>query len=118
MAGAVIGAGIGLWFAPRSGLEMREQLSDSAKAMGKAVNDTVDDLAARGREAYERVRDIAARASEEIARAGEQLDRVSSETARSINQGINKGLSMTNDAMAAASSGQARRPNGHAADVG
>ena len=54
LAGGLIGAGLALWFAPRSGSELREQLADSARTMGKAVTNTVDEFTERGRDAHGR----------------------------------------------------------------
>ena len=74
-AGAVIGAGLGLWFAPKAGPEMREQLADTAKAGGPRVSKTVNDLADRGREVFDRARDV-------MNTAGEQATQVASEASR------------------------------------
>ena len=51
LAGAVIGTGLGLLFAPRRGSELREQFADSATNVSRALSKTVDDLAETGREA-------------------------------------------------------------------
>ena len=64
-AGAVIGAGLGLWFAPKSGVEMREQLTGTAKDMGERMGKTVNDLADRGREYFDRAREVMNTASEQ-----------------------------------------------------
>ncbi len=69
LAGAVIGSGLGLLFAPRKGSELREQVADSATSVGKAVSRTVDELTDRGRDVYARARDV-------VARAGDEIDRV------------------------------------------
>ena len=61
LAGAVIGAGVGLLCAPRKGSELREQVSDAASNFGKAVSKTADDVMQRGRTFYDRARDVAAR---------------------------------------------------------
>jgi len=82
---------------PRPGVELRGQISDSAKAVGKTVSDTVDGLAERGREVYDRARDVAAR-------AGREFDRVTTQTAKTAD----RGMGMAND-MANAATGQARR---------
>jgi gas vesicle protein len=55
-AGAVIGAGLGLWFAPKAGSEMREQLAGTAKDLGQRAGKTVNELADRGREVFDRAR--------------------------------------------------------------
>ena len=66
---AMIGAGLGLLFAPRSGTELRGQIADSATSAGKAVTDTyrqagdvvkktVADVTMRGQQAYDRAREL------------------------------------------------------------
>ncbi len=79
-AGAVIGAGIGLWFAPKSGVEMREQLTDSARDVGQRVSKTVTDFGERGREMFDRARDVASTASD-------QVDKVAADASKAIERG-------------------------------
>ena len=59
LAGTVIGAGLGLLFAPRTGTETRHGLSERAGELGKTAaegyrraNETVSDLADKARRAY------------------------------------------------------------------
>jgi gas vesicle protein len=61
LAGAVIGAGVGMLCAPRKGSELRGQVSDAASNFGKTVSKTADDVMQRGRNLYDRARDVAAR---------------------------------------------------------
>lgn len=63
LAGTVLGAGLGMLFAPRSGSEMRHQLSEQAGRLRATANDTytqatekVGHLVDRGRVAYDRAR--------------------------------------------------------------
>jgi gas vesicle protein len=63
LAGTVLGAGLGMLFAPRAGSELRSQLSDSAGRWRNTasdayqqVSDKVTHFAERGREAYDRAR--------------------------------------------------------------
>ena len=79
-AGAVVGAGLALWFAPKSGVEMREQLTDSARDMGQRVSKGVSDLGERGREMFDRARDVAAT-------AGDQIDKVAADASKAIDRG-------------------------------
>jgi gas vesicle protein len=74
-AGAVIGAGLGLWFAPKAGEEMREQLTDSAKEFGQKASKTVNDLADRGREVFDRAREV-------MTTAGDQFTHVAGEASK------------------------------------
>lgn len=63
LAGTVLGAGLGMLFAPRAGSELRSQLSDSAGRWRNTANDAyqqasekVTQFVDRGREAYEKAR--------------------------------------------------------------
>ena len=75
IAGAVIGAGFGMLFAPRSGAEMRERLSDEANEFAstasrqyKKAATTVNDLAEKGRGIYGSAREAVKRGAEEAQR--------------------------------------------------
>jgi len=63
LAGTVLGAGLGMLFAPKSGAELRSQLGDQAGRLRDMANDTysqasdkVGQMVDRGREAYDRAR--------------------------------------------------------------
>lgn len=63
LAGTVLGAGLGMLFAPRAGNELRNQLSEQAGRLRNTANDTyhqasekVSQMVDRGREAYDRAR--------------------------------------------------------------
>ena len=63
LAGTVLGAGLGMLFAPRAGNELRSQLSEQANRLRSQANDTyhqasekVSQMVDRGREAYDRAR--------------------------------------------------------------
>ncbi|HXH07433.1 MAG TPA: YtxH domain-containing protein [Vicinamibacterales bacterium] len=77
LAGTVLGAGLGMLFAPRSGSELRSQISQSAGRLRDAAADTysqasekVSQFVERGREAYERARGAAGRAAEQAGMTG------------------------------------------------
>jgi gas vesicle protein len=66
LAGTVLGAGLGMLFAPRAGSELRSQLSDQAGRWRNTANDAyqqasekVTQFVDRGREAYEKARGVA-----------------------------------------------------------
>jgi gas vesicle protein len=77
-AGAVIGAGLGLWFAPKAGVEMRGQISDSARQFGERASKTVNDLADRGKEVFDRAREV-------MQTAGDQANQVAHDAAKTAN---------------------------------
>jgi gas vesicle protein len=70
LAGTVLGAGLGMLFAPKAGAETRKQLSEQANRLRSTANDTysqaseklnqasekVSQIVDRGREAYDRAR--------------------------------------------------------------
>jgi gas vesicle protein len=64
-AGAAIGAGLGLLFAPRPGYKLRGQPSRSATRAGGVASRSVADLAERV-EAYESARDVVTHAGDAV----------------------------------------------------
>ncbi len=63
LAGTVLGAGLGMLFAPRTGSELRSQLTEQAEKLRSTANETyhqatekVSHMVDRGREAYDRAR--------------------------------------------------------------
>ena len=63
LAGTVLGAGLGMLFAPKAGSELRSQLSEQTGKLRTTANDAysqasekVSQMVDRGREAYERAR--------------------------------------------------------------
>ena len=63
LAGTVLGAGLGMLFAPKPGNELRTQLGEQAGRLRSTANDTyqqasekVSQIVDRGREAYDRAR--------------------------------------------------------------
>src|SRR5512134_1535290 len=63
LAGTVLGAGLGMLFAPRTGSELRNQLSEQAGKLRSTANETyhqasekVSQMVDRGREVYDRAR--------------------------------------------------------------
>ena len=63
LAGTVLGAGLGMLFAPKTGSELRSQLSEQSGRLRSTANDAysqasqkVSQMVDRGREAYERAR--------------------------------------------------------------
>jgi len=81
--GALIGAGLGLLFAPRAGADLRGQIATSATNAGKTVadkyqqaskyvNTTVDHFSTRGRQAFDQARSAASKVGEEAGRMADQ----------------------------------------------
>ena len=66
LAGTVLGAGLGMLFAPKAGSELRSQLGEQAGRLRtqatdgyQQASDKVSQIVDRGREAYERARSTA-----------------------------------------------------------
>jgi gas vesicle protein len=79
MAGTLVGAGLALWLTPGSASELRDRVTDSARALGKRASDGYDDASARVGIAVDeiarkgnRVRDDAA---ESVARGAHEVER-------------------------------------------
>ena len=71
LAGTVLGAGLGMLFAPKPGSELRTQLGEQAGRLRSTATDTyqqatdkVSQIVDRGREAYDRARGSAGPGSE------------------------------------------------------
>ena len=63
LAGTVLGAGLGMLFAPKAGNELRSQLGESAGRLRTSANDAyqhaserMSEMVDRGRDAYQRAR--------------------------------------------------------------
>ena len=75
LTGTVLGAGLGMLFAPKAGSELRGQLSEqagnlknAASEQYKRASETASDLADRGREMYDKARDAVSRGADEAQR--------------------------------------------------
>src|SRR5512138_331806 len=81
LAGTVLGAGLGMLFAPRAGADLRNQLSEQAGKLKNTASDAyqqasdkVTQFVERGKDAYDRARGTAARAGEELGVTGTSGD--------------------------------------------
>ena len=68
IAGAATGAAVALLYAPASGTETREYISQKTKEGGQALAESSKDMYDRGRELYERGRQMADEAAELLER--------------------------------------------------
>jgi gas vesicle protein len=75
LAGFVLGAGVGLLFAPRPGAETRRRVSESANRMREQAtegytkaSEQVSGMVDRGRESYDRIRGSVSRGVDEVRR--------------------------------------------------
>src|SRR5437773_8741442 len=72
LTGTVLGAGLGMLFAPKAGSELRGQISDQANNLANTASEqyrrateAAGDLADRGREMYDKARDAVSKGAEE-----------------------------------------------------
>lgn len=75
LTGTVLGAGLGMLFAPKAGSELRGQLSEQAGNLKSTASDgyrkatqAAGDIAERGREYYDKARDAVAKGADEAQR--------------------------------------------------
>jgi gas vesicle protein len=75
LTGTVLGAGLGMLFAPKSGSELRNQISEQAGTLAntasegyKKATETAGEWADRGRDMYDKARDAVARGADEAQR--------------------------------------------------
>ena len=57
LAGTVLGAGLGMLFAPRTGSELRQQISDSANRLQRTASEKYEEASGRMNEVVNRGRD-------------------------------------------------------------
>lgn len=75
LTGTVLGAGLGMLFAPKSGSELRNQISEQAGTLAntaqegyRRATETAGEWADRGRGMYDKAKDAVARGAEEAQR--------------------------------------------------
>jgi gas vesicle protein len=89
LAGTAIGAALGLLFAPKSGGELRRELSVRAGDMADTASDVYEtaaeramDVVDRGREVFDRTRDVVARTADEAERYARDVKGAASDLTR------------------------------------
>ena len=89
LTGTVLGAGIGMLFAPKSGSELRGQLSETATKVSNKASESYHKVADRAGEfadkSREMGRDVAGKAREAVSRGQEEARRFSEQTGSSSN---------------------------------
>jgi gas vesicle protein len=99
LTGTVLGAGLGMLFAPKAGSELRGQISERAGNLANTASEqyrrateAAGDLADRGREMYDKARDAVSKGAEEAQKyvrdAGSSISSTPSPTSTSsVNSG-------------------------------
>jgi gas vesicle protein len=91
ITGTAIGAGLGLLFAPKSGAELRNQLTtragdlaDTASDVYQTAAERASNLADRGREMFDRTRDVVARTADEAERYARDVTNTAANAASDV----------------------------------
>ncbi len=87
-AGAVLGTGFGLLFAPRKGSELRGEIADRAAEFGNTVSKTIDEVTEAGREKYEQAR-------RRVATTADEIERLAGDAAKGMTKGLAAARDMT-----------------------
>src|SRR5262245_14765445 len=86
MTGAVIGAGVALLFAPRTGQDMRHQLGEQYRGLAERAGHTAQSLREGAQSIRESAQHLRDQGREKVQRAASQLsDRLSSTTESAAN---------------------------------
>ncbi len=83
LTGTVLGAGLGMLFAPKSGSELRGQISDTATRVGSAASENYQKVADKAGNLAERGRGVMGRARDAVSRGAEEAKRYTSSEPRS-----------------------------------
>jgi gas vesicle protein len=91
LTGTVLGAGLGILFAPKSGSELRNQLSEQAGSLAnqasegvRKVTDSAGEWADRGREIYGKAKDA-------VVKGADEAQRYARDTANTVKEAAAKG---------------------------
>jgi gas vesicle protein len=91
LAGTVLGAGLGMLFAPKAGTDLRNQLTEQAGKLKTTANDTyqqasgrVSQIVDRGREAYDRARGSASEVASEVSDTAEKIASAARQAGESV----------------------------------
>ena len=72
LAGAVLGAGIGMLLAPKAGAELRGQIGEQARTLGSVANQQYKKASESATEWAERGREVAGQARQAVTRGVEE----------------------------------------------
>lgn len=76
LAGTVLGAGLGMLFAPKAGAEVRKQLSEQATRFRSTATDTIHQASEKLSQASEKLSQASHQASEKIGQASEKVSQI------------------------------------------
>lgn len=75
LAGTVLGAGLGMLFAPKAGADVRKQLSDQATRLRSTATDTIQQASEKLSQASEKVGQATGKVSQMVDRGRDAYDR-------------------------------------------
>ena len=81
LTGTVLGAGLGMLFAPKAGAELRTQLSEQAATLGNTASETARRAGESASQWAERGREMYNKASEAVAKGAEEAQKYVRDTA-------------------------------------
>jgi gas vesicle protein len=104
LTGTVLGAGLGMLFAPKSGSELRQQISGQATEGYRRASETAQEWAEKGREkgreayekgreAYEKGREVYDKTRDTVTRAATETERFARDVASSTQTPSSSGTS-------------------------
>jgi gas vesicle protein len=93
VTGAALGAGLAMYFAPKTGSEIRKRVAASTKDLGDTASeyyeqlstrvvDAVEELTSRGKKARDAAAGVVARGAHEVARSAHEVARGAHEVER------------------------------------
>ncbi len=103
LAGTVLGAGLGMLFAPKAGVEVRKQLSEQASRLRSTANDTIQ-------QASEKLNQASQQASEKFNQASQQASEKIGQVSERVSQIVDRGREAYDRAKAPAAEA---RPTGY-----
>jgi gas vesicle protein len=86
LAGVVLGAGVGLLFAPRPGAETRKRMSDSAQRVREQATEGYNRASEKVADLVDRGRDLSDRARQTVSRGVDEVRRQTQDAASRVNQ--------------------------------
>jgi gas vesicle protein len=91
LTGTVLGAGLGILFAPKSGSELRNQLSEQAGTLANQASEGARKVSDSAGEWAERGRDIYGKAKDAVVKGTDEAQRYARETANSVKEAAVRG---------------------------
>ena len=111
LTGTVLGAGLGMLFAPRAGSELRSQLSEQAANLSNTASETARRAGESATQWAERGREMYNKASEAVAKGADEAQKYVRETS-STYAGSETGPSKTATSGSSGSTGSSYRSEG------